>query len=725
MTASRTNMRRKMALILIVTLLCFGAVFIKLFVLQIVQGNDLQARAEEARTRDVTVAAARGTVYDVNGNKLAISVTADSIGAYPAQVKASEHLDDTASMLAGYLGKDKEELAEQLSADASFVWVKRKVDFDTADLIKAEILAAEYVTGLSIVEETQRFYPRGTLASHILGFAGIDNQGLAGIELSLEKYLVGTDGRIVGKYDAHNQAIPQEEYDYIPPEDGNDVYLTLDENVQFFCERELAALMASDTPPKRAGVIIMNPNTGAILGMASSEIFDPNNYSDYDETMWSNFLVNSSYEPGSTFKIITLATALEEGAVTANSSFYCGGAVRVANANIHCWASVPHGSQSLAEAVQNSCNPAFVAVGQSIENKQSGLFYDYIHAFGYGSPTGVQLPGEEAGILQAEENVNAVEIATIAIGQGIAVTPIQMITAVSAVANGGTLMQPQIVSKVMNGNEVIYTQEPEAVRRVVSEETAALVREMLVNVVTDGSGANAAIEGYTIGGKTGTAQKPGAGGYAAGKYVSSFIGMVPAESPELVCLVVVDEPSGVYYGSQVAAPLFKSIMSDVVRYMGIAPDANARDGMDTQNQESREVQVPNVINLDVTSAKARLYDAGLNVSIEGNGPLVTSQTPAGLSYSTTGNSVSLYTGGVSTAADGSTQVTVPNLIGKRFAEVANLLAALGLSLSAEGNGIANYQSVAAGQTVSSGTSIRVVFQEEKKETEQTVPVLAP
>ena len=704
MTVSKISMRRKMSLILIVALLCFVAVIVKLFILQFIQGDDLQTKAEAMRTRDLTVSAARGTIYDVNGNKMALSITADSVGVYTGQIDSASDARNIASELATILGMDENTVYERITSDSSFVWVKRKIDFDIAEMVEDAELS-----GIVLVEETQRFYPLGTLAAHVLGFAGIDNQGLEGLELTYDEYLKGEDGSITGKYDAEERAIPQAEYEYIEPVDGYDVYLTIDENIQYFCERELYELMNSETPPKRAGIIIMDPDTCAILAMACTNPFDPNDYGSYDSSSYRNFLISDSYEPGSVFKIITLSSALEEGVVSESSSFNDPGSINVSGTTIHCWATKPHGMQSLAESVANSCNPAFVQIGQSIEAKQDGLFYKYINAYGFGKLTDISLSGEAEGILQDESMVNSVELATISIGQGIAVTPIQMITAICAVANDGILLKPQIVSKVMNGEEVVYEMKAEEVRRVISAETAAKVRSMLIGVVTDGSGGNAAIEGYTIGGKTGTAQKAENGVYASGKYIGSFVGMVPADDPELVCLVIVDEPSGIYYGSQTAAPVFKEVISDTLRYLNIAPSEDAMDGIDDERESVVEVQVPNAVNLDVESAKAAIKAAGLNVTVEGDGPLVTSQVPAARSYVDSSTTVVLSTGGISTNEDGVTFITVPNLHGKRFAEIANLLSALGLKLSSVGEGEAVSQVPAAGSAVTEGSVIKVVF----------------
>ena len=376
MAAVKLGIRRKIALVLGLFLLAFFLVIVKLGVVQLIQAEDLQARADDLRTRDMTVDAARGTIFDRNGSKLAISITADSIAVRPSEINSlpdderEREADKTARTLANILDLDYQEVYDKVTSDQSYVYIERKVDFEQAEQIREADL-----TGVEIEEETQRYYPKGTLAAHVLGFAGIDNNGLEGIELALEDVLAGQDGRIVGEYDANDNPIPQAEYEYIAPQDGYDVYLTIDENIQYFCERELTNLMNSEFPPKNAGVIVMDPKSGEILAMAVANTYDPNNFAEYDESVRRNFLVNDSYEPGSTFKIITTATALEEGTATTSSTYYCPGYIMVAGSRIGCWASVPHENQTLAEAVQNSCNPAFVTIGQSIEAKEDGLFY--------------------------------------------------------------------------------------------------------------------------------------------------------------------------------------------------------------------------------------------------------------------------------------------------------------------------------------------------------------
>ncbi len=702
---NRIDLQRRITLVLIICLCCFSLVVIWLIKIQLFQGRELQEKADEIRTRDLPVAASRGTIYDRNGNKLAFSITADSISVSPPDIKAAGQQKEVASFLAQALSLDEQTVYEKVTSDVSFVWIQRKVDFDVAAEIKEQIAENDYV-GINIVEETQRYYPKGTLAAHVIGFASVDNDGLEGIEKSMDEVLAGEDGRIVGEYDNQGRLITQAEYEYIAPVDGSDVYLTIDENMQYFAERELDALMESETPPKGAGILIMRPQTGEVLVAAYREAYDPNHYGDYDSSTYRNFLISDSYEPGSVFKIITASTALEEGVADLNSRYYDPGYIMVDGSRIGCWATTPHGSQSFAEAVKNSCNPAFVTIGLSIEEKQKGLFYKYIRAFGFGQTTGIDLTGEAKGILISEENAHNVEIGTISIGQGIAVTPIQMITAVSAVANGGVLLKPQIVSKIVDSEgNVVQEMEVEPVRQVISAETSATMLEVLQGVVTEGSGTKAAISGYKIAGKTGTAQKAENGVYAPGKYVASFAGIVPADDPELVCLVIVDEPSGAYYGSQVAAPIFSAVVSDCLRYLGIAPSVESE-----VEQTVNQIEVIDVTNLSAEGAEQALRLSGFQVEIIGSGDVVVSQLPAAGSMADEGSLISLELGDApSTGTLG--MVTVPDLSGKRLSEVAALLSAMGLKLTYNGSGEAVEQQPQAGEKVAAGSTVNVQFSE--------------
>jgi len=700
MAPGRINMRRKMTLALIVMLVGFLLVVSKLFVIQFVQASELQQKAEADRTRDLPVAASRGTIFDCNGDKLAISVTADSISASPPNVKASGKAEETAAYLARALGADEEKVLTDITKDTQFSWVKRKVDFQAADSIRQAQLP-----GISIVGESQRYYPKGTLAANIIGYAGVDNQGLAGVELTFDDMLRGQAGRIIGEYDANGQALPQGLLDYLPPSNGYDIYLTIDENIQYFCERALDALMVSESAPKSAGIIMMRPDTGEILACAQRPSFDPNNFNTAVPEAQRNIMFSDNYEPGSTFKIVTASAALEEGTATLQSRYYDPGYINVAGTKIYCWRSYdPHGSQSFTEAMENSCNPALIQIGQSVEAKEKGLFYKYIRAFGFGEPTGVEFPGEAKGILQDEKTMGPVGLATSCIGQGISVTPLQMITAICAVANGGKLLKPQIVRQIKDGDTVIRDFKPELVRQVISEETAETLRGVLEEVVANGTGKNAYIEGYRVGGKTGTAQKPGPGGYMEGKYVASFGGMAPVNDPQVACLVFVDEPVlGHHQGSVCAAPVFKQVMEDTMRYLGVVPQITSQAGPAVQLSE--QAQVPDLQGLDTAAAQEVLTLAGLNAEFRGAGATVSSQVPAAFATVKAGTTVIATMEG-----SAGEQLSVPDLTGKRLSAAAELLTALGLKLSAEGStGLAYEQDPIPGTLVNAGVAVKVKF----------------
>ena len=700
MAPGRTSMRRKMTIALILMLLAFLAVISRLFVIQFVQADELQEKAEDDRIRDLSVPASRGTIFDRNGNKLAISVTADSITASPPDVKKSEQQQEIAAFLARALDMDEQKVLEDITKNTMFSWVKRKVDFAASDSIKQAQLP-----GIHVIGESRRYYPKGMLAANIIGYAGVDNQGLEGLELTLDAILRGQPGRIIGEYDANGHSLPQGHFEYVPPSDGYDVYLTIDENIQYFCERELDKLMISDSAPQSAGIIMMRPSTAEILAMAQRSSYDPNYFSSADLAAQRNIMVSDSYEPGSTFKIITASAALEEGTATLQSRYHDRGYIQIYDTKISCWRSYnPHGSQSFTEALQNSCNPALIEIGQSLEAKEKGLFYKYIRAFGFGAPTGVDLPGEANGIMQAENKVGPVGLATVCIGQGISVTPIQMISAVAAVANGGKLLKPQIVYEIKDGETLIEGFEPQQVRQVISAETAEILRGVLEEVVINGTGRQAYIEGYRVGGKTGTAQKPGPGGYMDGKYVASFVGMAPVNDPQVVCLVFVDEPvQGYHQGSVTAAPVFKAVMEDTMRYLGVVPQITAKD--EPKNLQNEQVQTPDLRGLDAEAAREVLTLLDLQTEFCGAGATVSSQIPAAFTMVDAGATVILTMEGSSGEL-----LVVPDLSGKRLSAAAQMLTALGLKISAEGTGgLAYEQEPQAGATIVAGGTVKVKF----------------
>ena len=683
----------------------YCVIIVRLGYLQFVKGDELQAKAQELRMREVPVVAKRGEIVDRNKNTLAVSVSADSIYASPPDVKNAHKEQETAKTLAGILGLDEDSVYKKITANVAFQWLKRKTDYSKAEQIKAAALP-----GIHIVQETQRFYPQGVLAAHILGFAGVDNQGLEGIEKSRDEQLKGKDGSIVTEYDAQSREIPQSVQRYNAPTDGYTLVLTIDKTLQYFAERELEKIMAWANPPKGCSILMMNPKTGEVLAMASRPAYDPNNYGDYTQVDLRNKCVVDSYEPGSTFKILITAAALEEGVVTPEDRFYDPGYAMIGSTRIRCWRYYnPHGSESFAEVIQNSCNPGFVEVGLRMEAKEKGTLYKYLRAFGMGEKTGIELPGEASGIMIAENKLSKVNVGTISIGQSISVTPIQLATAASAVANGGTLLKPQIVRQVLAADgSVIEDFSVKEVRRVISTQTAKTTCELLENVVLKGTARQAFIPGYRVAGKTGTAQKAGVGGYMDGKYVASFCGFAPANDPQLLALVIIDEPSGYpYQGGQIAAPVFQTLMADSLRYMGV-PSQELVNSETQDTTTGKSASVPDVSGLGAEMAQKALKAAGFNVELKNSGAYVKSQTPAGFAKVALGSKVVLTM--TDTASDG--LVAAPDLTGKRVREAMDILSAMGLSLQAKGTGVAGEQSVVPGKRVAPGTTITINFAEE-------------
>lgn len=677
--------------------------------IQFVRGSELQEEATRIRLRQVKVDAKRGIIYDRNGKELAISISADYVYAIPPEVRRSGRGEETAKKLAEILELPYDKVYQRITKKGSwFEYVKRKVDFNKSEQIKKMDLP-----GISVAMESQRFYPNSTLAAHVLGFAGIDNQGLEGLEVVYDDVLRGKPGSIDIEFDAAGREIPQAVHRYVPPEDGNNLVLTIDESIQYIAERELDLVMDSTVSPESATIIVMDPRNGEILAMASRPTFDPNNFKDYPASSWRNIAVSNSYEPGSTFKIVTAAAALEEGVVTPEDRFYDKGYIKVGSETIKCWRSYkPHGSQTFVEGVQNSCNPVFVAVGLEIEEKESGLFYDYIRGFGFGEPTGLDVPGEAKGIVIPQKDLKLINIATISIGQGIAVTPIQLIAAMGAIANDGKLMKPHLVKEIRDKEgHVVKSIQPEVIRQVISRETARQMRLILERVVSKGTGRNAYIEGYRVGGKTGTAQKAGKGGYQEGKYVASFLGMAPVNDPRLVALVIIDEPKGYpYYGGTVAAPIFKRVMEDSLRYLGVPPQYDPSVDQPASEEKQQEVVVPDVTNLTPDKAASALREAGLEAVIQGTGPVVRSQIPKGTAKVPRGTQVLLRLGEPG-GEEFPLLVSVPDITGKRVAESARILEAFGLYLKAHGNGQVVEQDPIPFTKVPPGTEVKAYFKE--------------
>lgn len=605
------NKKRLITLLFIVSFVLFCLVF-RIGWIQIVNGEKYSNMAHIQQTRDIPIPAKRGTIYDRKGKELAISASTNTVWARPIEVGKGEKLDKTVKKLAEILEVEEEELKEKLTKKSGLVKLKKWIDKDKADAIRAEKLS-----GIEIAEDNRRHYPFGNFAAHVIGHTTDDNRGLVGIERRYDKYLSGLPGRWIKNTDAAGRQLYYGTEKYYEAENGLNVVLTIDEVIQHFVEKAVADTLAK-TKAKRVFTIVMEPKTGDVLAMAVKPDYNPNEpripvdearlreYETLDQKgksqmwndMWRNAIVSDTYEPGSTFKLITSAAGMEEGVVTPDSPFYDKGYIIVAGQRLRCWRHYrPHGAQTFTQAVQNSCNPVFVEVGQRLGVDK---YYEYIDAFGFSKVTGIDLPGEGRGIIQNKKYVGPVELGTISYGQGISVTPLQLINAISAIGNGGKLMEPRIVKELVDDSgNVIHRYEPKMIRQVVSEKTSRELRTIMESVVSQGSGKKAYIPGYRVGGKTGTADKIVDGRYAKGKVYSSFISLAPSDDPKIAVLVVVDEPQGVHFGSLTAAPAAHDIIENTLRYLEVELKFN-----DEEKEEygQREVSVPEIRNLTLKEA---------------------------------------------------------------------------------------------------------------------------
>lgn len=660
--------------------------------IQIVCADELYEQAWDQWNRSIPTRSPRGSIYDRHGRLLAGSTTVETVVAIPPQIEDPRR---TAQLLSPVLEMDLNQLYELLTMQRSSIYIKRKVEPEVSQAVRDLDLP-----GIVFTTEGKRYYPNGTLASQVLGFVGMD-QAWAGIEVFYEDYLKGREGRILFPSDARGREIPHEVRRFIPPREGMNLYLTIDETIQYIVERELARAML-EFQPKQAMIIAADPHTGAILAAASKPDFDPLNYADYAAESWPLKAVTSSFEPGSTFKLTTLAAAIEEGKYNENEYFHCTGYAYVAGHNIGCWtAGRGHGSISYLQAVESSCNPAFINLGQRLGKEK---LFEYIHAFGYGQKTGIDYPGEGAGLVFGLDQVGPLELATSSFGQGVSVTPLQQLMAVSAMANGGYLMKPYLVREIreFEGN-VVYERAPEKVRQVISRETAEKVSLIMESVVINGSGINSAIEGYRIAGKTGTAQKVGPGGtYIPGEYIVSYIGFVPVEDPRVVMYIAVDTATrGAQWGSQISAPLFKRIMIDVLNYLQIAPSDRS------PLPPAKMVEVPDLHGLTVDEAGALLETQGLLLRLVGEGQYIVNQTPKAGAKVPQQTQIVVYLG--SDTARDSGVIGLPDLSGYTVREAGEVLNWLGLYLAAEGSGVAFRQEPAAGTPLEAGAVIKVYF----------------
>ncbi|MGM0436880.1 MAG: penicillin-binding transpeptidase domain-containing protein [Bacillota bacterium] len=661
------NKIRNRLIFLLILLTIFFLFFIgKFFWIQVIESEKYEKIALSQRLRELNIESKRGIIYDSNGNQLAVNTSAKTIVAIPEEIDNPSTL---ARQLEKILDMDYDLIYKRLTSEASAKYIQRKVDESIVEEIKN--LDPD---GIFFKEESQRYYPKNDLASQVLGFAGIDNQGLEGIELSYDKYIHGLSGKKLIEQDASGRILPDSVRKNIPSQNGYNIYLTIDEVIQYIVEREIDNAM-DEFDISGASAIVMDPHDASILAMASTPDYNPNNFADYSKKHWRNKAISDSYEPGSTFKIITTAAALEEGVVSEGDSFYCPGSVEVAGESIDCWKTAGHGHENFTEVVTNSCNPGFVQVGMRVGKEN---FYNYIEAFGFGEKTSIKLPGEAEGLLNSYDKIGPVELATMSFGQGIAVTPIQLITAVSAVANDGTLLEPKLVEKITDeNNKIVKNIEKTPVRQVITKNTAERTRELLRKVVEEGTGSNASIDGFDIGGKTGTAKH-----YYDEIYDSSFIGMVPTNNPRFVILVVLYDASGEsYYGSQIAAPVFRNILHDILRYKDISPE-NSNESPKFINEN--QVEIPDVVDKNILEAEKELRKLGVDVKLIGNGENVVMQIPFKNTNINKNSTVRLFT--EQKAIDNSNYyVAVPDFKEKSLSVAKNIANQVGIKLQIDGN----------------------------------------
>ena len=627
----KINERIKIVFVLVI--IFFITIIGKVFYIQVVSYKKLNKYANELWSRNLPLEANRGYIYDRNKNVLAGNITTTSLVLIPNQIKDKEN---TAKLLAGILKTSYKDMLKHVSKKTSIERVHpegRRLSNDVADEI--DKLKIE---GVYLVKESKRDYPYDTYMSHTLGFVGIDNQGLSGLELTYDEYLTGKYGAIKYFSDAKGNKLNLSQI-YEQPQDGMNITLTIDIRIQEALERELDNAVKKYNPDGIWG-IIMNPKTGEILAISSRPNFSPVNYKNYSlSDINRNIPIWMTYEPGSTFKIITLSAALNENLIDLdNDHFYDSGSVKIGGATIHCWKHGGHGSQTYLEVVENSCNTGFVSIGQKLGKEK---LFKYISDFGFGKKTGIELPGEENGIIFNPSKIGELETATTAFGQGVSVTPLQQITAVSASVNGGILYKPYIVKSINDPetNQVIKEYKPTKVRQVISSEASDKVKYALESVVARGTGHNAYIPDYRVGGKTGTAQKVKDGSYISGNYITSFIGILPSNNPEIVIYIAVDNAKGVVqYGGTVAAPIAREILKSIITILDIKKD---KDGISKEDipLDKKYIEVPNVVGLSLKEARLKLK--GFTIKEEGKGKIIY-QSPSSGTKLEEGSVVRIY-----------------------------------------------------------------------------------
>lgn len=724
--------QRTAILILLILVLGFGAAVLRLTYLTTVQSSELQESAVDLQLADTTVSAKRGTIYDANGNVLAESASVWQVVMSPVNFKNDKQRQAAAKGLSEIFDLEYNDVLDDTKQQSHYVVVKRRIESDEREKVLELIdtLKKDYSCSgvIQLLDDYKRYYPKNSLASSVIGFTGSDDQGLEGIEYEYDSYLSGTPGRIITAQNARGTDMPFRYEQNVESEDGNNVYLTIDETIQSICEKYMQKGVEDNNVLNKGVCIAMDVNTGAILAMVTTDGYDLNNPYELSakdkkkikstakskqaeaesaalSNMWRNKAVADTYMPGSVFKMCVASAALEENLVNEKTSFTCTGSILVEGETIHCSNIAGHGTQNFVEVISNSCNPAFIQIGQMLG---AGKFRQYYQGFGFSDKTGIDLPGEAEDSFWKEGKMGGVDLAVASFGQNFAITPIQMITACAAVSNGGYVVQPHVVSKITDSKgNVIKTVDKKVKRQVISDDTSKKMNEYL-EYNTERQGAAAGyISGYKVAGKTGTTEKRGVTKFESSfseDYISSFCGYAPADDPQIAMLVFFDTPDGdAYYGSQVSSPVFINIMSEVLPYLDV------KTSYTDEELGYVDASAGDYTGVSVDEAKTAVEADGFTATVKGNGSTVISQIPTVSSGLQKGGSIVLYTDSDSQ----SETVSVPSLIGLSPDEVNDVASAYGLNVSFSGattsSGTSSSQNVEAGTSVSPGTVITVSF----------------
>lgn len=724
--------QRTAILILLILVLGFGAAVLRLTYLTTVQSSELQESAVDLQLADTTVSAKRGTIYDANGNVLAESASVWQVVMSPVNFKNDKQRQAAAKGLSEIFDLEYNDVLDDTKQQSHYVVVKRRIESDEREKVLELIdtLKKDYSCSgvIQLLDDYKRYYPKNSLASSVIGFTGSDDQGLEGIEYEYDSYLSGTPGRIITAQNAKGTDMPFRYEQNVESEDGNNVYLTIDETIQSICEKYMQKGVEDNNVLNKGVCIAMDVNTGAILAMVTTDGYDLNNPYELSakdkkkikstpkkkqaeaesaalSNMWRNKAVADTYMPGSVFKMCVASAALEENLVNEKTSFTCTGSILVEGETIHCSNIAGHGTQSFVEAISNSCNPAFVQIGQMLG---ASKFRQYYQGFGFSDKTGIDLPGEAEDSFWKEGKMGGVDLAVASFGQNFSITPIQMITACAAVSNGGYVVQPHVVSKITDSKgNVIKTVDKKVKRQVISDDTSKKMNEYL-EYNTERQGAAAGyISGYKVAGKTGTSEKKGVTKVESSfseDYISSFCGYAPADDPQIAMLVFFDTPDGdAYYGSQVSSPVFINIMSEVLPYLDV------KTSYTDEELGYVDASAGDYTGVSIDEAKTAVEADGFTATVKGNGSTVISQIPTVSSGLQKGGSIVLYTDSDSQ----SETVSVPSLIGLSPDEVNNVASAYGLNVSFSGattsSGTSSSQNIEAGTSVSPGTVITVSF----------------